>query len=149
MSPASRNDTLIEKPPSAEMQRLWFATLKKEWRSLAVMPSHPHGSAADIARALAQVGKMQNDADVKLISALGIDMAAATRLIIDVTGHTAHGGWAIVLLDSVISNPSGIPLAMAADAALLCVELQKADIESGRRTLELIGENKFVGAVAH
>jgi hypothetical protein len=31
--------------PSPEMQRLWFATLKKEWNSLVVLPAHPQGVA--------------------------------------------------------------------------------------------------------
>ena len=31
--------------PSVEMQRLWFATLKKDWSSLAVLPAQPGGPA--------------------------------------------------------------------------------------------------------
>jgi hypothetical protein len=37
---------------------------------------------------------------------------------------------------------------LAADAALLSVQLKSADVDSGRRTLELLGEAKFVGAVS-
>lgn len=134
--------------PSTDVQRLWFATLKKEWSSLAVLPSHPGGSAEPIARALAKVASMQKDAAIKLIDASGTDLAGASRLIIEMTSHVAQGGLAIVVLDSVISNPAGIPVALAADAALLSVELKSADVDTGRRTLELLGEAKFVGAVS-
>lgn len=134
--------------PSTDVQRLWFATLKKEWSSLAVLPSHPGGSAGPIGKALARVAALQKDSSIKLISAEGTDLAGASRLIIEMTSHVAQGGLAIVVLDSVISNPAGIPVALAADAALLCVQLKQADVDTGRRTLELLGEAKFVGAVS-
>lgn len=143
-APAAKNAEL----PSTDVQRLWFATLKKEWSSLAVIPSHPGGSAAAIARALARVAQLQKDSSIKLISAEGTDLSGASRLIIEMTGHVAQGGLVIVVLDSVISNPAGIPVALAADAALLCVQLKTADVDSGRRTLDLLGEAKFVGAVS-
>jgi hypothetical protein len=135
--------------PSADVQRLWFATLKKEWSSLAVLPSHPGGSAVPIAKALARVAALQKDAAIKVFSAENTDLASASRLIVEMTSHVAQGGLAIIALDSVISNPAGIPVVLAADAALLCVQLRAADVDSGRRTLELLGEAKFVGAVSY
>ena len=134
--------------PSTDVQRLWFATLKKEWSSLAIIPSHPGGSAAPLAKALARVASLQKDGAIKLINAENTDLSGASRLIIEMTSHVAQGGLAIVVLDSVISNPAGIPVALAADAALLSVQLKAADVDTGRRTLELLGEAKFVGAVS-
>jgi hypothetical protein len=63
------------------------------------------------------------------------------------TSHVAAGGISIVILDSVLSNPAGIPVALAADAALLCVALGQTDFESAERTVELIGAERFVGSV--
>ena len=134
--------------PSSEMQRLWFATLKKDWNSLVVLPAHPGGAATSVARALAQVASLHKDSAIKLISGEGADLQNASRLIIDMTTHVAQGGLAIIVLDSVISNPAGIPVALAADAALLCVQLGEADLDSGRRSIELLGESRFVGAVS-
>lgn len=138
----------IEKElPSPEAQRLWFAALRREWSSLAVLPGHPEGSAEGVAQALARVARLHKDEGVKVISARGADLAATSRLIIDMTTHVAQGGLCIVVLDSVLTNPAGIPLALAADAALLCVELGEADSESAKRTVELVGDSRFVGAV--
>ena len=139
--------THAEVPPP-EVQRLWFSTMKREWSSLAILPSHPKGNAMKLARALARVGSLQKDTPVKLIVAEGTDLGGASKLIIDMTSHISQGGQVIVVLDSIISNPAGIPVALAADAALLCVELGEADLDSSKRTLELIGESKFVGAVS-
>ncbi len=134
--------------PTAEMQRLWFATLRKEWSSLVVVPAHPKGSASKVARSLAQVAALHKDDAIKLITAEGADLTGASRLIIDMTSHVASGGLVIIVLDSVLSNPAGIPVALAADASLLVVELGETDLESGKRTVELLGgENRFVGAV--
>lgn len=141
-TPPTANDL-----PSSEMQRLWFATLKKEWSSLVVVPAHPGGAATSVARALAQVATLHKDSAVKLISGEGADLHNASRLIIDMTTHVASGGLVIVVLESVVSNPAGIPVALAADAALLCVQLGETDFESAQRTVKLIGENRFVGAV--
>ena len=133
--------------PSSEMQRLWFATLKKDWNSLVVLPAHPGGAATGVARALAQVASLHKDSAIKLISGEGADLQNASRLIIDMTTHVAAGGLVIVVLESVVSNPAGIPVALAADAALLCIQLGETDFESAERTVELIGESRFVGAV--
>jgi hypothetical protein len=63
------------------------------------------------------------------------------------TSHVASGGLVIVVLESIVSNPAGIPVALAADAALLCIQLGETDFESAERTVELLGESRFVGAV--
>ena len=133
--------------PSAELQRLWFATLRKDWGSLVVLPAHPGGAATSVARALAQVAAVHKDAPIKLISGEGADLQNASRLIIDMTTHVAAGGLAIVVLESIVSNPAGIPVALAADAALLCIQLGETDFDSAQRTVELLGESRFVGAV--
>ena len=133
--------------PSSEMQRLWFATLKKDWNSLVVLPAHPGGAATSVARALAQVASLHKDSAIKLISGEGADLQNASRLIIDMTTHVASGGLVIVVLESVVSNPAGIPVALAADAALLCLQLGETDFESAERTVELLGHDRFVGAV--
>ena len=78
--------------PSAELQRLWFATLKKDWSSLVVLPAHPGGDAIRVGRALAQVAALHKDVPIKLISGEGADLQNASRLIIDMTTHVASGG---------------------------------------------------------
>ena len=67
--------------PATDVQRLWFATLKKEWNSLAVLPAHPGGTAGQIGKALAKVASLQKDSSIKLISAEGTDLAGASDSI--------------------------------------------------------------------
>ncbi len=70
-----------------------------------------------------------------------------SRLIIEMTSHAASGGLVIVALDSVLSNQAGIPVALAADAALLCVTMGDTELDAARRTVSLVGKDRFVGTV--
>jgi hypothetical protein len=47
----------------------------------------------------------------------------------------------------VITNPLGIAVALASDVVLLVIELGKTDERSARRTVELIGQDHFIGSL--
>ncbi len=53
----------------------------------------------------------------------------------------------IVALEPVVSNPLGIAITLAADAALLCVTLGETPLASAKRTVELVGRERFIGCV--
>jgi hypothetical protein len=125
-----------------EFRNLWFATVRHEWSALAVLPAHAGGpSALIIARALAEIGGIQ------LISAEGVTPASSTRITQEMLVCAARGR-VVVALDPVVSNPAGLTIALAADAALLCVELGQTEIAAARRTLQMIGHDRFIGCVA-
>jgi hypothetical protein len=141
--PRSRSFFLSEN----EAQQLWFATLRQPWSSLVVIPADSKLSGMVVARALAEVGGLHRGSPIQLISAENLDIAAASRLIIEMTSRVAGGNQVIVAIDSVLSNSTGIPVALAADAALLCVGLGETEFRSARRTLDLVGKNRFLGSV--
>lgn len=133
--------------PSAELQQLWFACMRKEWSSLVVIPAASGQSANRVARALVDVGTLLRVAQVKLIQAEGMNLGATSRLIVEMTTQVGDGGLAVVSIDPVLDNQAGIPVALAADAALLCVRLGETDLSAARRTVEMIGRDRFLGAV--
>ena len=133
--------------PSTEMQRLWFSTLKKEWHSLAVVPASPGGSAGLVGRQLARIASMHKDAPVKLVSAEGCDLNGASKLIIDMTTQVAQGALVIVVVDSLVQNPACIPVALNADAALMCIHLGESEFDSAARTMEILGDSRLLGSV--
>ncbi|MFY0527025.1 hypothetical protein ACN28I_29090 [Archangium gephyra] len=61
--------------------------------------------------------------------------------------YVEQGDRVVVLLDSVVANPVGLEVALAAERALLCVSLGTSDYTSARRTLDLIGKERFLGSV--
>jgi hypothetical protein len=133
--------------PSGELQQLWFATIRREWASLVIIPADANASSAPIAQALAEVAQLHRGDSVRLFSARGAQLGASARLIMDMTTHTTSGGLAIVALDPVVTNQAGIPLALSADAALLVVQMGASTLDAARRTIELVGKDRFVGCV--
>lgn len=154
--------------PSRELQELWFATRRRPWRSLVVVPASPGRSALPIALALAEVGGVIRMSPVQLVDASGMDLNRIAVLAMDITGEPAGSSWTsgsggpsreigssryhderamIVAIDSVLANPLAVPLALAADAVLLMVEYGATDLASAHHTLELIGRERVVGAV--
>jgi hypothetical protein len=126
--------------PQDEFRDLWFATLRHEWSALVIVPAQDGTSTIPIARILAEIG------GVDLICAEGVSPGSSTRVTQDMLAYATRGR-VIVALDPVISNPSALPVALAADAALLCVTLGETEIASARRTVEMIGRDRFIGCV--
>lgn len=56
-------------------------------------------------------------------------------------------GRAIIAIQSVVEEPLGVAVAQAADAVVLCVELGRTRASAARRTVDLIGPERVVGAV--
>ena len=135
-------------PPSVDLQQLWFACLRRPWSSLVVMPANAEGSALAVARALADIGALHRNRPVRLINAGGLDVAGAARVILEMSPRTTANELTVVCTDSVLDNQAGIPLCLAADAVLLVVDLDQAEMSSARRTIGLVGPAKFIGAVA-
>ncbi len=46
-----------------------------------------------------------------------------------------------------MANPLVLPVALAADAVLLCVELGLTDLASARHSVELLGRDRLIGSV--
>ncbi len=130
----------IKAVPQDQFRDLWFATLRHEWSALVLVPAHEGASAVPVARLLAEIG------GVDLICAEGVTPGSSTRVTQGMLASATRGR-VIVALDPVVSNPAGLPVALAADAALLCVMLGKTEIASARRTVEMIGLDRFIGCV--
>ena len=134
--------------PSRPLQQLWFATLRTEWRSLVVVPAHAGASAFPVARALAAVGTVHTGETVELVEGGAISLEESRGIVEQMRAKLAGGGRAVVAIDPLVSSLSGLPVALAADAVLVCVTLGVADLASARRTIELLGEGRILGAVA-
>jgi hypothetical protein len=133
---------------------LWLGMLRRGWKSLALVPAAPGGSASPLAQALCEIGAVYRGRPLPLLSASNLTFETVAQFIDNMTrmgkatnGHD-DGQRLVVVLDSVISNPVGIAVALAADAVLLVIELGKSDERSAQRTVQLIGHDHFIGSVA-
>lgn len=142
--------------PPLDVQQLWFSTLHWDWSLLVLVPAGSKLAVVWIAKALAQMGNLQNrGARGPRIRAEGASLAPEP--LEDMTGQFAVESTkgsgerfkdrTILALDPILSNPEGIPVVRAADAALLCVELGRTDIAEAKRTVQLIGHDRFKGCL--
>jgi hypothetical protein len=141
--------------PPLDLQQLWFSTLRWDWSSLALVPAGSNGSVVRIAKALAQIGNRHGGRPVTRSE--GTSLSTSGELAEDISGqftvNTPSIGserWkqrTIIALDPVVTDPAGIPVALAADAALLFVELGKTNIAEAQKTVRLIGRDHFRGCI--
>lgn len=121
--------------------------MRGSWSSLTVVPASPEQSAGVVANALVEVSNIVRGQEARLFSMEGMEMRAVSMSLVDITHHVDAGGLAIVAVDSVIGKQTGVPVTIATDATLLVVHLGLTRMEDAKRTVELIGEKKFIGAV--
>ena len=121
--------------------------MRGEWHSMVVVPASPLGSGEAVAHALVEVSTLVRGKKAKLFTTEGLEVNDVSRIIVDMMQHIASGGLAIVSIDSVIAAQSGIPVTLAVDVALLVVQLGATHVEDAKRTVELVGAKKFLGAV--
>lgn len=142
-------------PPSLSMQQLWFTIQRLQWASLVVVPADGSSPAEDFGRPLYEVGKLAMGDRLRLLDARDLKVDRTASLILDMTGanrpHNAGSReWServVVMVESVLTVPSAIPVALAADAAILGIELGKTSLASARETISLVGAHRFLGCV--
>lgn len=133
--------------PSPELSRLWFALDRRGWSYLAVVPAHPGAPALDAAQALMEAGSPYPEPPLRLVDATGIEPAGAPRLVQEVRRRVEQGERVVVVIDSLLTHPASIPLALAADTALMVITLGETDFGSAQKTLQLVGPERFAGSV--
>jgi hypothetical protein len=135
-------------PIPAELLHLWtLLTQREKWNSLVVVPAQPGASALMAGRAIVEVGNQYRERPIRLIDAEGLPPGAGSRLVRDMKAFVEQGGMVVVSIDSILSNPVGLEVALAAERALLCVPLGSTQFSSARHTLDLIGKGRFLGSV--
>ena len=134
-------------PAQQQLYQQLLTCMRGEWHSMVVVPASPQGSAESVAHALVEVSTLVRGKKAKLFSTEGLEVNDVSRVIVDMMQHIAAGGLAIVSIDSVIAAQSGVPVTLAVDVALLVVQLGVTHMEDAKRTVELIGTKKFLGAV--
>ena len=138
--------------PPVSVQQLWFAIQRLEWSSLVLVPAGPETSALEVGKSLHEVGRLAMGDRLRLIDGRGVKVGGTASLILDMTGASpvrpaGPPERVLVVIDSPLEQPSGVPIGLAADAALLCIELGKNTTAKARETMQLIGSQRFLGCI--
>lgn len=131
-----------------EWPAVWFTLVEQEWSSLALVPAHPDQSSRRAAQRLADIARQYEERPVHVLEAEHVT-PAAVRDLIRTMGELVDGGARVlVALSSPVADVGAIPLAREADAAVLLVPLGLSRAGIAQRAVRLIGEQRFVGAIA-
>jgi hypothetical protein len=143
--------------PSSDLQELWFSALRYHWSSLVIVPADRGISSLRIAEAMGEMGRIQTGAQLVHLRAEGLNIQTSSSLVTSMTALKdrpppgAQEPWLdrqiIIAVDAVVANPAGVAVALAADAVLLHVVLGRTSSRAARRTIELIGQDRFIGCV--
>jgi hypothetical protein len=139
-----------EAPPLSvgerDVQRLWSAVSRRDWSSLVLVPVGPGGSAKAYAQGMGGMGPLFRER-VRVFDGEGADLTTGPQLAGELKAHVAGGGIALAAVDPVVSSLAGIPLVLAADAAVLLLRLGEADLGDARSTVEIVGRDRILGCV--
>ena len=133
--------------PDKRWQQIWFAALRRPWSSMALVPAYPGTSTLFIAEALASVGRLHGDRPVKLVDAEKTELPEVADVGKSLAAIVDRLELAVVVTDCPLSRPASIAIARMADAAVLMVPLGQARFSEARRVMELVGRDRFIGAV--
>ncbi len=131
-----------------DWSQIWFAVQRYSWTTLAIVPASPRERGLAAAAALVAAGSQYAEGSVHLVDATRVAPHAVDLVIASISGSIAPGTRLVVALDNPITNPSSIPIARHAGAALLTVRLGDPSVEEASRAIDVVGRRYFVGSVA-
>jgi hypothetical protein len=128
-------------------QKIWLAIQGKEWRSLAIVPGNGGLSTLEVAQALVDVGWQHRGLPIGLADLRNVTLPYIDSVIDEVRAHVYGGERVLIALRSVFENPATVPIAQAADSALLCISLGNTKIAGAEETIEQVGRPRFLGSI--
>lgn len=153
-APRPQSTALVRRGPDAfsvqddvRMQLLWLSLQKRPWRSLAVMGADRGIDTLAVADSLAKVAWQYTGQPSCVFDMRELSLRLLEHQIRDMAAQLQGGERVFVALRSMNENPTAVPLAMAADAVVLCIELGKTGIKGAQRTLAAVGRDRFIGAL--
>jgi hypothetical protein len=126
---------------------IWFALARMEWQTLAIVPAHADTSTDAVAQTLTEVGRRFGETAVRAIDAQRIADSGVRDLLVLLAQRRAAGERTIVALSSPLEYHAAIPLARAADGAILVVTLGETRMRDARKLIDGIGRDAFIGSI--
>lgn len=134
----------VDPKRDVQWQRLWLATLRREWLRLVIVPAAPETDTLRVARTLAAVGREHIGKPVDLVDATELELGSLTNGLEDLARRAEAGRRTIVALPSVLTNPIALTIAQSCEASLVCVRLGDP-IDAAMKTIEELGVDHVLG----
>jgi hypothetical protein len=135
-------------PIAAAWQRIWLRAQGRDWGSMALIGSSQRSPEATM-RVAGMLARISDELGHPLVVLDGRSVELRTMASIQARMRSlaARGTRAISVLQLPLYNPITVPIAQAADAAMLCVFIGESSAVSSEQTIEQIGRDRFLGTV--
>jgi len=130
-----------------EWPPVWFSLVQHAWTSIVLVPARPGMSTLGVARALAAAGRLYEERTVCCLEAEHVPPTAVRKVIADLRDRSATGERTVVAVSSPLDDHGAVPIARAADAAVLVVPLGEAGLAEAKKTIAAVGAGAFIGAI--
>jgi len=129
-------------------EAVWVAVQGSPWPTLAVVPAEPGLSVGKLVGALAATGAAQRGQSVEALDLQGRPLANSQK-VVEALAAPQPVQRSIVAVDCPLESQAGLLFARSAGAAILVVAMEHTRMEAAERILDLVGRERFLGAVVH
>lgn len=130
-----------------EWQRLWLATQRRPWTTLALIPVGEDIPVAQVSAALVAAGRQHLSGTIVACDETKVSLSTLESRRSAIVERARCAERVIVALPDVLQSPAALALAQAADAAILCVGLGSSAIDEAERIVEELGRERVLGSV--
>ena len=142
-----RAERALDASDDVRAASLWLSLQQRSWRSLAILAGGPGVDTLETANSLARMGWWFTGQPTCVLDMRDMSLRLLEHQVREMAAQLRGGERAFVALRSIPENPTAVPLAKAADAVVLCVELGSTDIQRAREAIRVIGRSRFLGTI--
>jgi hypothetical protein len=130
----------------SDWQRMWLRTQSLEWRTLALVPGDGQTSTFDVANLIARLA-LDHGESIRVADIRALRMKHVDAFLEGIRWEASQGTRVILAAPSASTSLATVPVARAADCAILCVSLGSSLLSAVRDTIEQIGRKHFLGSL--
>jgi hypothetical protein len=129
------------------LQKLWLATQRRDWRSLAVMAASKNVETLPIAEMLAQIAWCYRGQPSCVFDLRDLSLRLAEYQVREAQAQVEAGARVLVALRSIAENPTALLIAREMDAVVLCIQLGKTELKAAAQAIAEIGRDRVLGTI--
>ncbi len=132
-----------------EWQGLWLAVQSRPWTALALIPAGdgaPEEFTLLVAVILSRTGMVHLGSPIQIADGTRVPLAQLAPFLEEVKRYTTSGERILIALPPAVKSPVTKSIALASDAALLCILNGRMPASQAKQTVAQIGASRFLGS---
>jgi hypothetical protein len=128
-------------------QKLWLATQKRRWRSVAFLGASKRVDTLPVAELFAKLAWWYRGQPSCVFDLRDMSLRLADYHVKEVSSQINEGASVVIALRSIFENPTAAPVARSADAVILCIGLGATEFKAVDKTLAEVGRDRILGSI--